>query len=302
MIPIQERKIHLLVYKHLNSLRKTSKYTNASKSSISRWNKENGLVIKYNLRKNIHIQFISKVIEIIIETQPFSTVNDLLKIINTYNIPCSYGLIRNIMTNELKLSYKKIKYANYSNELLLKEKTDIFCTEFKKIYKSTSLVASLDEVGFNSRLTPLYAWSRKGKVTRIKNKLQTGSESKNKSICCCITSDGKMNYRIEQTPYNIKSFLVFLKQLDLPQNTILLMDNVRFHHSQEVKNYIESKEWKTLYTPPYSPWFNPIENVFGIIKNNFRKNKSIVNAFNIISKNTIIKTITSGKRKTESVL
>jgi hypothetical protein len=83
MIQIQERKIHLLVYKHLNSLRKTSKYTNASKSSISRWNKENGLIIKYNLRKNIHIQFISKVIEIIIETQPFSTVNDLLKIINT---------------------------------------------------------------------------------------------------------------------------------------------------------------------------------------------------------------------------
>ena len=106
-----------------------------------------------------------------------------------------------------------------------------------------------------------------------------------------------MNYRIEQTPYNIKSFLVFLKQLDLPQNTILLMDNVRFHHSQEVKNYIESKEWKTLYTPPYSPWFNPIENVFGIIKNNFRKNKSIVNAFNIISKNTIIKTITSTVNK-----
>ena len=48
MISIEERKIHLLVYSHLNSLRKTSKYTNVSKFSISRWNKENGLIVNYN--------------------------------------------------------------------------------------------------------------------------------------------------------------------------------------------------------------------------------------------------------------
>ena len=40
MISIAERKIHLLVYYHLNSLRKTSKYTKISKSSLSRWKKK----------------------------------------------------------------------------------------------------------------------------------------------------------------------------------------------------------------------------------------------------------------------
>ena len=47
MISVAERKIHLLVYSHINSLRKTSKYTNVSKSSLSRWKKEGGLLPKY---------------------------------------------------------------------------------------------------------------------------------------------------------------------------------------------------------------------------------------------------------------
>ena len=36
MISVVERKIHPLVYYHINSLQKTSKYTNVSKSSLSR--------------------------------------------------------------------------------------------------------------------------------------------------------------------------------------------------------------------------------------------------------------------------
>ena len=93
MISIAERKIHLLVYYHLNSLRKTSKYTKVSKLSLSRWKKEGGLLPKYNRNKNI--EFISHIIKIIIENHPLSNINDILKIIKEkYKISCSYGLIR----------------------------------------------------------------------------------------------------------------------------------------------------------------------------------------------------------------
>ena len=60
------------------------------------------------------------------------------------------------MIKELKFSYKKIKYANYSNENTLKDKTNTFCSEFKKLYNSNTLVACIDE------------------VNRVKNKLGTG--------------------------------------------------------------------------------------------------------------------------------
>ena len=78
MISVAERKIHLLVYNHLNSLRKTSKYTNVSKSSLSRWKKEGGLLPKYNFNKNKNIHFISNVIKII----KIADGNKMLKILS----------------------------------------------------------------------------------------------------------------------------------------------------------------------------------------------------------------------------
>lgn len=81
--------------------------------------------------------------------------------------------------------------------------------------------------------------------------------------------------------------------LNLPKNTIFVLDNVRFHHSINIKNYMESMGWNVLYTPPYSPWFNPIENIFGNIKTYFRKNKSISSSFNLVKSTTIIDTIKS---------
>ena len=211
MISVAERKIHLLVYNHLNSLRKTSKYTNVSKSSLSRWKKEGGLLPKYNFNKNKNIHFISNVIKIIFEIYPLSTINDIVKIMKEkYKIPCSYRLIRIIMIKDLNFSYKKIKYANYCNENTLKDKTNTFCGEFKKLYNSNTLIACIDEVGFNSRIVPIYAWSLKGEINRVKNKLETGAKSKNKSICCCITSDGKITYNEQDSSYNTKSFLYFV--------------------------------------------------------------------------------------------
>ena len=74
MISIKERKIHLLVYSHLKSLRKTSKLTNVSKSSLSRWNKKDILIPKHNNNKNKHIQIISNIAKLILEINPFFTI------------------------------------------------------------------------------------------------------------------------------------------------------------------------------------------------------------------------------------
>ena len=40
------------------------------------------------------------------------------------------------------------------------------------------------------------------------------------------------------------------------------MDNVRFHHSQGIRESIEAAEHRLVYLPPYSPFLNPIEEVF----------------------------------------
>jgi transposase len=67
--------------------------------------------------------------------------------------------------------------------------------------------------------------------------------------------------------FNKERFLNFLKDLSLlPPGTVILLDNVSFHHSLVVKDIAKQHSLVLLYTPPYSPCFNPIEGVFSIIR------------------------------------
>ena len=167
----------------------------------------------------------------------------------------------------------------------------LFITNYNK-----NLVVSIDEIGFSTRMNPLYSWSTKGKTKYIKNKI-CSVKNRNTSVCSCITSNGDIKYELSNKPFNRGSFLSFLQSLDFPKGTILLIDNVSFHHSKMVKEYITEKGWISLYTPPYSPWFNPIENIFGIIKNQYRKNKNIISSFLYVNRTHIIKTINSTVNK-----
>ena len=49
------------------------------------------------------------------------------------------------------------------------------------------------------------------------------------------------------------------------------MDNIAFHKTEKVAALLRSKNLEALYIPPYSPQFNPIEEVFSRLKHDFRK-------------------------------
>ena len=49
-------------------------------------------------------------------------------------------------------------------------------------------------------------------------------------------------------------------------NTVLGLDNVSFHYCIEIKTYLESIGVELFYLLAYSPDLNPIENIFGCIK------------------------------------
>jgi transposase len=78
-------------------------------------------------------------------------------------------------------------------------------------------------------------------------------------------------------------FATFLDALDLPNGTVIMLDNVAFHHSKIAKVAADKKGFELLFTPPYSPWFNPIEEVFSIVKRAFYKNWSIKDAFESVN-------------------
>ena len=288
------KKLCIQLYNKIKSLRKVEYLTNISKSTISRWksNKEN----KNKCENKNKVPLIIDSIRLIYKMNIYFTVNDVIDYVKKkLNINVSYNLVRNLLLKDMNLSYKKCKYANYINEHKLQMKTvefhHLFITNYNK-----NLVVSIDEIGFSTRMNPLYSWSTKGKTKYIKNKI-CSVKNRNTSVCSCITSNGDIKYELSNKPFNRGSFLSFLQSLDFPKGTILLIDNVSFHHSKMVKEYITEKGWISLYTPPYSPWFNPIENIFGIIKNQYRKNKNIISSFLYVNRTHIIKTINSTVNK-----
>jgi hypothetical protein len=106
------------------------------------------------------------------------------------------------------------------------------------------------------------------------------------SSALVVASATSIVKRLQQNkPFNTISFLEFLKSVEFPTGCVVLLDNVSFHHAKIVKAYAEEKMIHLLYTPPYSPWFNPIEGVFSIVKRQFYKDGNIDNAFNSVTSN-----------------
>ena len=50
------------------------------------------------------------------------------------------------------------------------------------------------------------------------------------------------------------------------KHSVLVMDNARIHHNDDLVAAVEEIGGRVLYLPPYSPDFNPIETAFSVLK------------------------------------
>ena len=86
---------------------------------------------------------------------------------------------------------------------------------------------------------------------------------------------------------NKKKFKSFFSKkviLNMKHCSSIILDNVRFHDSKVITNYVSKKGIELIYTVPYTPELNPIENAFSIIKR-FIKHKGTNCFYNL--KNTM---------------
>jgi transposase len=75
-------------------------------------------------------------------------------------------------------------------------------------------------------------------------------------------------------PMNGDAFLAYVEQILIPTLTpgdIVVADNLSAHKVAGVREAIEAAGAKLLYLPPYSPDFNPIEQLFAKLKALLRK-------------------------------
>lgn len=72
-------------------------------------------------------------------------------------------------------------------------------------------------------------------------------------------------------------FLAYLEQVLCPKleaGQLVIMDNLRAHKVEGVREKIEARGARLVYLPPYSPDFNPIEQIWAKVKQWLRSAKA----------------------------
>jgi transposase len=75
-------------------------------------------------------------------------------------------------------------------------------------------------------------------------------------------------------PMNGNAFLAYVEQVLAPTlkpDDVVVLDNLSAHKVPGIREAIEAAGAKLLYLPPYSPDFNPIEQLFAKLKALLRK-------------------------------
>ena len=146
-------------------------------------------------------------------------------------------------------------------------------TENLSRYDKNNLVF-IDESGVNTDLTRIYGRAAGG--TRCVDKVPLNTP-KNTTILSSIRLNGETTYTSYQGGTTSDKFADYLQNVLAPtlqEGDIVIMDNMRTHHSKEVKKVIEDLKINVVYLPPYSPDLNPIEKMWSKIKSILRKLKA----------------------------
>jgi transposase len=132
----------------------------------------------------------------------------------------------------------------------------------------------LDESGVNTDMTRRYARAKNGQRANDHTPLNTG---KTTTIVSSVRVDGTTVPIYLSGSLNGELFKEYIEQHLVPTlqtGDIVVMDNLRCHKVDGIKQAIEKAGAYVLYLPPYSPDLNPIEQMWSKIKAFLRKIKA----------------------------
>ena len=130
-----------------------------------------------------------------------------------------------------------------------------------------------DETGFNLPIGLTRSWSEVGNTPVV---VVPTNKGKNISALVCISTSGVVSIVIKEGAFNSVDFKDFLDNLIRVHPSLvrgestLVMDNAKNHHAVNVTNFLEEKNVRNMFLPPYSPELNPIE-LFGTVKASYRR-------------------------------
>ena len=192
---------------------------------------------------------------------------------STWNISYTEsGMTDLLHTHEY--TYKKPKLVPAYSDPELHEEFLAYFSSFMETKKENEAVFFVDAVHAVHNSMPSYGWIKKGKTQELKS--NTGRSR--------LNIHGAMNAETYETsviasegPINTDSTIELFKYLEeiYPLAIVLyvILDNARYHFSEEVLEYINNSRVQLIFLPPYSPELNLIERLWRVFKKNVLHNK-----------------------------
>lgn len=201
------------------------------------------------------------------------TLWELSKLVNhTYKVKLTDKSIYNILTKH-KITRKRLRNKYYPEKREGQEKQDL--EDFYKIlnkydYKKT---ICLDETSIYLNMTQSYGRSKSG--TRV-IKRTTEYPYKRFNLLCAISYNKVIGWTLYEyvkgglTKEHIVDFYnQYIK--DKYKNHLIIMDNARIHKAKIIREVIEESKNELLYSVPYHPETNSIEEFFSQLKHYIKK-------------------------------
>ena len=250
-------------YSTLNKIRRCS-MSKLNKSSLR------GITKIHGTEKKILIKTIGK---LLFGSKATLNAKEVTNNINK-ELSTSYSanFVRNVMKNDMKLTFKKVKWRPISIDLdRIYFIRWFFSIIFSKVVSDKVLLINIDESSINRSVKTSYSWGRKGQIIEAQNSTITGSASMVLAIC----SNGAwislvINETISSDNFTwfIKIMVNWLKSHSYfgYSQVMILLDNWSIHRSKVTKTLFEKINFITWYIPVYSPDFAPVEMWFSLIK------------------------------------
>jgi hypothetical protein len=114
----------------------------------------------------------------------------------------------------------------------------------------------VDEMGTNTSLAPLYAWSRRGERALASVPRNWGANVTNVTLLASMNAEGMGPCLAVEGATTGEVFKAYLEQVLAPSlrpGQVVVMDNLSSHKGSEVRELIEKRGCDLMYLPPYSP-------------------------------------------------
>ena len=103
------------------------------------------------------------------------------------------------------------------------------------------------------------------------------------SAIVAMSSDGVEAHELSVGSTDATKFADFVRGSLIPtmepfpaKHSVVIMDNCSIHHVAEVKDLIEDAGILVLFLPPYSPDYNPIEELFSYLKYYLKEHEDLI--------------------------